>query len=83
MNVNTDETIVEVSMPRVYRYVGLTHEVDDAAAKVITKKLRERFELQGTLSQENAKGDPHVERYGKICIPWSKKGQMYSGCKGR
>jgi hypothetical protein len=67
----------EVSMPWAYRQVGLTHEIDGAsAAKVITKRLRERFEIHGTLSQENAKGDPMfsgMQRYGKTCIPWSKK----------
>jgi hypothetical protein len=59
-----DETVVEVSIPRVYRYVGFIHDVDDAAAKVITKRLREHFGLHVALSQEN-ESDPHVQWYGE------------------
>ena len=65
------------------RYVGLTQEIDDAVAKGITKRLRERFGLHGIFRKKMPRvTDPHVQRYEKICIPWLEKEQIYSGCKG-
>jgi hypothetical protein len=64
------------------RYVGFTQEIDDAVAKGITKRLRERFGPHGSFRKKMARvTDPHVQRDEKICILWSKKNKYIQAVK--